>query len=82
MSVERELEVVTGELAPAIQAVVEVMESNDVEALGEAVAGLLDASSAVVEAVTDTAIEEGVIEESEAEAILDAIEGEDMAEEV
>jgi polyhydroxyalkanoate synthesis regulator phasin len=76
MSIEREIECIENEVKPALAGVLAAMESNDVEALADATAALVEATVALSEDVLETAVEEGVLEPEEAEAMSDELEGE------
>jgi len=80
MAVEREIESIETSLKPAIAEVIAAFEANDVEAMADATASLVEASVELAELVAETAVEEGVLEPEEAE-MLTEIDELEMAEE-
>jgi len=70
MSIEKELEAVD----PCIEAIAAVADAETPEEYEAAAVALADASATLVERVAETGVEEGVLEEEEAEAIDDAVD--------
>jgi hypothetical protein len=68
MSIEKAVEAVA-EVAPAIEKMEAAMEANDMEAFADAAAELTAAAVTLADEVLTTAVEDGVLEEAEAEAL-------------